>query len=629
MGLSMRVGAAALASLVALGSVVNAQGYFYQDFRQSCAATQEHQYLGCAPATDAPLSFEPSNWDPNGRHDQSWIEWDSGDHLNNTISPFFCARTCRAHGFKYAALWFERRCRCGGSLSYTDQAGNPVVLSPGSSETPCTTKSGGGSPDPCSGDRREFCGSDQGARIWVDPSFPDLRSSSSTAQSGSYSMLGCFANVGFPTSNGGLTSNVQKASSGDCLTYCAGLGSPLAFMTRNNDLTVGCNCGADFSQGTVQAAADANCGAPCNTNSDNGCVGQNCCSLNGAAVPVYANVEFMGCVLPVIPGRSDSNGGYSCFATPSSIASRATTLSANYAAATITNSGVFVATATVTPAAAGPSGYYVNYGCWVPGNGHTVFASTATTTLTEDAITVESCVSECSTGNYQFALLTGNAGSTSCLCSNTVAPNYQLSEDMTTCNQQCGASQRENCGGPGYLIYARGDVTSSNAWAASWTASRSATPVYSCSGSGKYYRFFSITWNLCHFGRRLTTDIVHSNHNDHYLCSDYQHYFEHHDYQHYQHYQHYFEHHHYRHYQHYFEHHDYQHYQHYYAHHYLYHNYQLYLEHHDYRHYLEHHYDRYNDRNYHQYRDRDHYDQHYLEHWDRHHQHWDWNHQSQ
>ncbi|KAI0434824.1 hypothetical protein F5Y09DRAFT_189621 [Xylaria sp. FL1042] len=232
MGLSTRVGATALASLVAFSSVVNAQGFYYQDLGV-CGAKLNHQYLGCATVDSSPFPYEPTNWDPAATADnsRSYINWDQGDFVNITTTPHYCAQTCRASGFKYAAVYNERTCRCGNTLDYKTILGVSVTLSDkisATSETSCTLKKSGSPPDPCGGDRRENCGSDQGARIYVDPSYPDVTGATNLA--GSYNFLGCFKNARFPSAESYTTVTATSASA--CMSYCANLGMPYVFMIR-------------------------------------------------------------------------------------------------------------------------------------------------------------------------------------------------------------------------------------------------------------------------------------------------------------------------------------------------------------------------------------------------------------
>jgi hypothetical protein len=234
MGLSMRVRATALASFVALSSVANAQGFFYQDLRLQCDAKYNYQYVGCAATTARPFAFSPSNWDPASTADnsKSYINFDTGDFVNQTVTPYFCAQTCRAHGFKYTALW-DKSCNCGNTLDYKTVLGTNIQLSTtidASSDTKCTTGTDGNPYPNCGGDLRENCGSNQGARIFVDPSFPDERTlTNPTTIAADYALLGCFKNARFPSSVDAVTT-VTVANGPTCLKYCADLGMPLAYM---------------------------------------------------------------------------------------------------------------------------------------------------------------------------------------------------------------------------------------------------------------------------------------------------------------------------------------------------------------------------------------------------------------
>jgi hypothetical protein len=233
MGLSMRVGATALASWVALSSVSNAQGFYYQDPTLQCDATYNFQDLGCAATNARPFTFVPDNWDgPTQDNSRAYINYDTGDHINSTVTPYFCAEACRAHGYKYASLW-DKSCSCGGSLSYTPIGATAVVLSPGTdaaSVAQCTKGTDNNDYPPCDGDRNENCGSNQGARIFVDPSFGD----EATLVTGplDYNVLGCFNNPNFPVSTQGTAGPVSSTT--QCLTICADLGFPLAYMAADN-----------------------------------------------------------------------------------------------------------------------------------------------------------------------------------------------------------------------------------------------------------------------------------------------------------------------------------------------------------------------------------------------------------
>ncbi|KAI1300467.1 hypothetical protein F5Y03DRAFT_229276 [Xylaria venustula] len=483
MGLLTRVGAAALVSLAAVSSV-NAQGFYYKDLGV-CGAQFNHQYLGCAPVLDntGPFTFEPTNWDPASTADnsRSYINYDVGDSVNNTITPHYCAQTCRAHGFKYAAVFNERSCRCGSTLDYTTILGVSVTLSDkisATSESLCTTKKSLSPPDPCPGDRRENCGSDQGARIFVDPSFPDVRGINSLATS--YNRLGCFKGAKFPSAVDYTTVTAQDGPT--CLSYCGNLGLPYAFMIRKSP-GVECHCGSEFNKDTAQADPGTTCDSKCSSSTDTtDCTGQDCCAIGGGPAPVYANVNFMGCFVPVIPGSTNpvtdhpAPNGYNCFQTPASILNRPTSVVAAYNTRTISRSASFVATASPS-AIAQP---FVNFGCWQSKQVSDIFTTFTVTTLASSAISVESCVAACDAAGQTFAALYGTA--TKCACASTLKPGVDTTNIMQDCNQPCGGSLSENCGGDnGPLIYARNDVTP-NKWAVQWTSSRSNTITYSCAG---------------------------------------------------------------------------------------------------------------------------------------------------
>jgi len=236
MVLSIRVGAAALTSLVALRSGVNAQGFYYQDISKQCDSGFKFEYLGCAPASQIPFTFLPTEWNPalTADNSMSYINYDlGGNPINITTTPYFCANMCRAHGYKYSSF-FDKFCSCGGSLSYLDTTGTAVTLTPNpDSDTLCTTGTRGETYPNCGGDLRENCGSNQGARIWVDSSFPDERTLTDLSRvSDGYGLLGCFTGR-FPSSHNEITETSQ-ASGPACLKYCADLGLPLAFMVKGS-----------------------------------------------------------------------------------------------------------------------------------------------------------------------------------------------------------------------------------------------------------------------------------------------------------------------------------------------------------------------------------------------------------
>ncbi|KAI0434825.1 hypothetical protein F5Y09DRAFT_189622 [Xylaria sp. FL1042] len=193
----------------------------------------------------------------------------------------------------------------------------------------------------------------------------------------------------------------------------------------------------------------------------------------------------MGCYLPIIPGVTNpdsdvpSPSGYDCFATPSSIAFRPTTVVANYNTRTISASASFVATASPS-AIAQP---FVNFGCWQSKALTDIFSSYTVSTLAASSISVERCVAFCNAAGNTFAALYGKAPNNNCACSSSPKAGIDTTNYMQDCNQPCSGEPTQNCGGDnGPLIYARIDQTG-NKWASQWTSSRSSTPIYKCPSS--------------------------------------------------------------------------------------------------------------------------------------------------
>jgi len=188
----------------------------------------------------------------------------------------------------------------------------------------------------------------------------------------------------------------------------------------------------------------------------------------------------MGCFAPIIPGMKDTAaavpalGTFSCYPTPSSIAQRAASPTVVYGTKTISASASFIATA--KPA----TNTYVNYGCYWDQTLLTVVPDNADSGLASSTISVDTCVAACDNKGKRFAILYGDP--VKCYCGNLIGLSLTLT-DMERCNAPCPGSAQQNCGsGSGPLVYARAD-TPLNPWAALWSATRSNTITYACTGS--------------------------------------------------------------------------------------------------------------------------------------------------
>ncbi|KAI1494573.1 hypothetical protein F5X96DRAFT_526030 [Biscogniauxia mediterranea] len=470
-----RTKAAALAA-VTLATSVRGQGFYYEDLSAYCPPSLNHQYLGCFDTGGIqPFFYNPDRLDPVGDLSKTYVHWDPNDFVNSTVTPHFCADTCRAHGFKYAATW-NQQCRCGSSLDYTSAGGGTtIILSTAQApEALCANTA-----DPCPGDRRESCGTNSGARIWVDPSFEDFVTEEDTASlADGYGLLGCFQGPNLPSGESSTTSpDMTFPDPATCFAYCADFGLPLAYMSAESG-GIKCKCGQDFGQGAQAISVDDNtCSLPCDDpTSDVPCEGQNCCGTANGPFPVYANPDLMGCYVPRIPGESDPNvqrpapDSYNCFPTPQSILNRPSR-SVSYAATTITRTGHFVPTA--HPSAED----WTIYACYSQNGVDSLWSSPQQITDLAQ-INVETCTSACEAGNYDFAALIGET--TQCWCANGPI-NAATAQSMQDCNQPCSGSDSENCGGRGGpLVYAKGDLASTGPWATAYTSSYLSTPIYSC-----------------------------------------------------------------------------------------------------------------------------------------------------
>ncbi|KAI0013760.1 hypothetical protein F4779DRAFT_291868 [Xylariaceae sp. FL0662B] len=474
MGLSSRIRVAASACLLALSTSVSAQAFYYEDLSLSCKAENNIQYLGCYSSSSNPFPFAPQAFKQDGDNSNAYIRFDKGDQVNNTVTPYLCSNFCRAEGFKFSGLW-NQQCSCGSSLSYKRSDGTQVTLTKQADDTTCKNTA-----DPCPGDRRESCGTNAGAHIYVDPSFPVADQGSLVS---GYGLLGCFQGPNLPSGDAGITSpSTPFTSTSQCFTYCAGLGLPYAYMSGSGS-SIQCFCGQGFginSRNLAVNSSDTTCYNSC-ANPGTACTGQDCCGAGNGPFPVYANPQLMGCFIPRIPGSYDnppatlvSTGYANCFATPSSVANRATAPLAVAAGATISRSATFVATA--SPAATP----YILYGCYSQNSITDLFAASSDGGVAAASLSVDSCVSACGTGNYAYAAVVAN-GSPKCYCSNSDPNAGATFQNVQDCNYPCPGSESQNCGGSNPLVYAVSSKAANGPWQKAFSSTYVPTPTYSCS----------------------------------------------------------------------------------------------------------------------------------------------------
>lgn len=226
---NVRVTVVAVAWTLIQVALVNAQGFWFKDLALSCSTQQGFQYLGCASVspsqTDSNAVFPYSPGNPNAVGQtipsRSYINYNEGGTLNDTFTSHYCSDACRAHGYKYAALFGSYGCKCGMSLTR-----GAITITPNQANTLCN--------QPCPGDSGATCGAAQYAKVFVDPSFPDESTLSvPAAQQNGWQKLGCFRTPNFDTIEPAVI-DATTASSSTCLNMCADYGYSMARMVYIN-----------------------------------------------------------------------------------------------------------------------------------------------------------------------------------------------------------------------------------------------------------------------------------------------------------------------------------------------------------------------------------------------------------
>ena len=213
-------------------ALVNAQGFYYEALSGTCKDTQAFQYIGCAK-TDNMFLWEPEqpNDSPtNNIPTNSYIKFSKFGHVFDTVTPHFCADTCRAHGFKYSSIQDGYQCRCGMSLT----RGKMLTIDTTEADSNCAKA--------CAGDSGDKCGNGGYANVYVDPSFPDESTlTDGAAQVAGYKKLGCFRKPAFNPNEGALSGgssavvNFGVPSTSKCFEQCADYGYPYAAIVRDEN----------------------------------------------------------------------------------------------------------------------------------------------------------------------------------------------------------------------------------------------------------------------------------------------------------------------------------------------------------------------------------------------------------
>ena len=151
------------------------------------------------------------------------------------MTPHACNAVCRAHGFRYAAVWGGGECSCGSSLGssllgHTDIDGTRMGAVKGLSEDTRRDDAECAGTEGFPGDRLEACGTESRARVFVDPSFGD----GGTGREGhGYGYLACFADPGFSKAPSNVGGGFDTPSAAACFESCADRGMTFVAMSSS------------------------------------------------------------------------------------------------------------------------------------------------------------------------------------------------------------------------------------------------------------------------------------------------------------------------------------------------------------------------------------------------------------
>ena len=217
---------------------------------QSACSSNPWVYKGCYTSAnsgrhgniDWQLNTNPSN-------EKGYPGFTSNDQMTVTL----CQTGCRAHGFKFAALFYGIECYCAATWpvpgSPSDGSTDNGIGSIGTNADIASTNPNSDCSAHCSGDNGQVCGGGDAISLYFDPSIQNdtaLTTQASVGSPGNFLYFGCYSNV-----NPGPTYiSIKTPNTVSCLTYCGRLG--YAFATRSGiDSNTGttCGCGSEIQAG--------------------------------------------------------------------------------------------------------------------------------------------------------------------------------------------------------------------------------------------------------------------------------------------------------------------------------------------------------------------------------------------
>ena len=206
----------------------------------------------CTPAT--PWAYEGCYGDTeNGRAlNFPWVlssstsssQYYPGFTGDTNMSVGICLAACRAHGFRYASLYYGEECHCAPIFPLpTPPISNSETPTPGGT-SPGTAAASGSCNSVCTGNSAEICGGGAASSLYMDTSFTN---DSTAGAYTNYNYLGCFSDI----NPGPMYVSIETTSTQACASYCGSHGYSYAARSGidSNTGATTCGCGTEVQAG--------------------------------------------------------------------------------------------------------------------------------------------------------------------------------------------------------------------------------------------------------------------------------------------------------------------------------------------------------------------------------------------
>ncbi|KAF9220620.1 copper radical oxidase-like protein [Gyrodon lividus] len=248
----------------------------------------------------------------------------------------------------------------------------------------------------CTGNPSEYCGAADRLNVYWSGAQPPP-SPITVPNVGNWASLGCYNDSAASRALAHGTGVTGSVSVETCTTACYNAGYPLAGVEYSDE----CYCGSTIDHGSGPTPL-TDCDMTCAGNSSEFCGG-----------PDRLNLYNYTSTLSTVP---PSGGG---------------------------NNNAGAGTTTVSPVTSGLPGNWTYAACYVDNANGRVLGNEHD----DSAMTVASCISYCSSGNFTIAAI---EYSVQCFCGDYLM-NGAAQALASDCNMACGGSTTEACGGPNRL----------------------------------------------------------------------------------------------------------------------------------------------------------------------------------